>query len=432
MSRYYFTLFALSTVIAWGPSKLVPYLAPAIVTVVLALLYRSAFKRLIILLGCFVLWTSFVALMTIISGKKFVVQNVFLALVTYSSFYPLLILPNKYLNERIYVRMARLAFVVLLVEATIGYIQVLFEFARRHTFDLNVGDVVEGTIDLAFRSAVGFETKIFAMNVGLTLLLILPYLWRKRRTWSVLWVAYFGGVFLAAAVMHLIFSLGLALLSAGFVTAWQAGMIRNFKRIFYLLTVLLLTGLILLKAMPTNITLAPKMVEFLSINPKVRLVTALVHNFPYQTIVGFGPGQGVSRAALIATNEFLRVKIDALPLVEPHKTSVIQKLGVIEMLRSPLSRNSILRPTSSWIASVSEFGILGFFVLLGVVVRLLLRRYVLGWSWETILFRSAVLFVFFGGLFELYWEVPQAIFPGLLLLKAFQASLDQHGKRNIG
>jgi hypothetical protein len=420
--RTYFWLFALSLVVCWSPSKALPYLLPLLITGILVSFKFSLFYRFLMLIGAFFSWAIVAALFSSLEGREFLLQNVVLSFVTYSAFYPILVTPRRLLTRTLYERMSRLMITVLLVEGMIGYVQVFSAYLYKGSFDLATGDAAEGTIHLALRNGTGFETKIFAMNMGLGLLVALPYLIRGRK-WTR--IGFLTFIFLLASVMHLTFSMFVALIAASIMLVlWRnAGIAKRIKWGIIGVGCTTLLGVMTWYLMPTNVRLASKMLEVLNRNPKIVVVSHLIERYPVELFVGFGPGQGLSRAAMIVSGEYLDIDITRLPLMQVQKAPLVEESGILDFLGSPVSRNSILRPLSSWIAMLSEAGWLGGALFL-VTAILIWRRYKKSSDKllvELFAFYGALLFIFLSGVFEFYWEVPQAILPGLLLLKALGA-----------
>jgi hypothetical protein len=161
-----------------------------------------------------------------------------------------------------------------------------------------------------------------------------------------------------------------------------------------------------------------------------RVIYDMPENYPYMPLVGVGPGQFSSRAALmntgfyfgspLAPKDFSPVLRNAVP--EPMRESLLPL-----WLRSSGNKyyGSSQRPYFGWLSVYTEFGGLGTLFAVSVIGLALWRlpRRAKGLYAGLLSFSCAsmILFVALIALQENYWEVPQAVLPGLLLAKAMHA-----------
>jgi len=169
-----------------------------------------------------------------------------------------------------------------------------------------------------------------------------------------------------------------------------------------------------------------------------RLLTQVRLEHPAAFAFGFGPGQFASRAALIGTGLYFGGLqsprgLPVLDAVRPPATEAyVMDLWVeVSKIRSA---GSSLRPFSSWLAVMSEAGVAGCLLVAAVTLVLLWRaggrarhsgQRLLGLS-----FGAMLIFLFLLGAQEHYWETPQAILPGCMLLKLVYANLAPSGVRH--
>jgi hypothetical protein len=151
--------------------------------------------------------------------------------------------------------------------------------------------------------------------------------------------------------------------------------------------------------------------------------------------VGLGPGQFSSRASLIASGLYLGGANDpqAPPFLTPQATRLAADY-CLSLLIAYADQGEVIgsthQPFFSVLSVYTELGAFGLVLVGWVVVRIVRRarrraatdpttRY------RSVLFVAGVVFVALLGLQENYWEVPQAILIGLLLLRALGSNLRQ-------
>ena len=424
-------IFVVSLLICFSPATILPYALPLASVLIFSLRSRKSFSRTLTLVIIFIAWSLWGIFGGYLNGESFSYQNAFLSFITYSAFFILVIVPSKSISPKLYYKMGPILLLVLLAESLIGYVQIGHLYLQRGFLGISAGDVVEGTLNLAFSNATGFETKLFAMNISLSLLLLLPYLFYrvKPRLGTYIIIAFVGGIFLLATVTHLILSFTLAIFLSTLLVFLPKLSVR---KIFTSGLIILLILFSLSQISPNNFRLIKKHAENMGNNPKVLLMGRLLNaldQYPQLALFGMGPGQGISRAALIATGDFLE-GAENLPLLKPI-TTALYETEYVDLYKQYRRSNSVLRPYSSWIAFFSEAGILGSIVLLFFLLYFLLprkRRRNQDSQMQLLIFvfRASLLYVFIAGAWEFYWEVPQSIFIGLLILKPLYALIKQY------
>jgi len=96
--------------------------------------------------------------------------------------------------------------------------------------------------------------------------------------------------------------------------------------------------------------------------------------------------------------------------------------------RPGTSDGSTQQPFFSWLSVYTELGIIGVIVVIGAAMRVIRRvqrrvRAHPHLRTQAIPFCGAVVLLLLLGLQENYWELPQGIFVGLLLLKVLYANI---------
>jgi hypothetical protein len=172
----------------------------------------------------------------------------------------------------------------------------------------------------------------------------------------------------------------------------------------------------------------------------VRSFTEIPAEYPLMPLIGFGPGQFSSRAALITTGMYFGTPATPTPVpIIPEGMSKPFEKHLLDLWLSLFfdstgnyvhymnNTSSTYKPYFSWLSVYTELGLLGSGVVLLLLIILLFKikksirtssQRLLGTS-----IASAILLLFLLGIQENYWEVPQAIFVGLLLVKLQYANL---------
>ena len=426
----FYHVFIIAVLAAWAPSKLLPYLVPFFGLSWLILWGRKRiFMYRLILLG--VVWVASITI-GVISNRDFVLQNAIISFVTYGTFYIPFIVPSRYLyNPVLYQKIAFVLLIVIALEAPIGIAQATYGFLQNGTFDIANGDRVQGTINLSFSPSGNASNRIFATNMALALIAVVPYifLFRKWRKWLFLAGA---AALVLASVVHILYFLIISMVLALLVYHPEA-LLKSRRQISLLITIVLIF-MCAWFLLPNNMQLVQTHFQQIrnNQNPKMILLSRIINEVPKQypasLIIGLGPGQFASRAGLISTGMYFGGPLDPkpLPLISPSVTPAIGDylmdlwLWVVQLKRPA---GSSLRPFSSWLAMLSEFGLMGF-MLIAICVWIIITRKVPRGSYDRMWafsFVTGVTFLFLIGIQEFYWETPQMLLPGVLALKAMHA-----------
>lgn len=437
----YYWLFLLALLVCWSPNKIMPYLIPFVSLLLIIFLSRSkTILRNILILGFgLAIYLGFYILLY----PDLILQNALLSVITYSSLFLVIVIPSRYLaSSRLYFKIAKILLMVIAIQSVIGAIQITYGFSQRGSFDVNTGDHIEGTIDLALSQKPGLETPMFAINMAFSLIALVPYILVQKNVWSIL-IFLFGTVILVfSSVVHvlLLFLIAMALS----ILIYQPINLRSSRAwitaVFFAIVFLVIV-LLMYKFIPSN--LSKVSIQYQRVirqeNPKtvllMRLLQEVPNEYPLLPFVGLGPGQFSSRASLIASGYYLGglQNPQPPPLLQTALSPALDRY-VLELwfgLRNwPGSAGSTLRPFSSWLSVYSEFGLMGsigiVFLFIGILIYL--KYQVRNKAEKIIAFSigSGVVLLFLLGIQENYWEVPQAILVGCMSMKVLYAMLICH------
>ena len=424
-ARVYFIVTIIAMVICWSPFNVLAYVAPFIVLALLILLGRSGrlIKRTLAWVWLWLIMMVFYSLI----NSEFQFGNAIVAFVTWAGIIVLLLIPvSEFNSPLIRHKLERFAWKILLVEAVWGITQGIYGYIHSGSFDSANGDYVEGTIHPPLPAELAYSNVMFAINIALLLLFLLPSIWRGPRISRIIIYTLGTVVFVMASVVHTIFFL----LAAGGISALLVwGRRPQFSRIVGSLVVFGAIGFLAWVLLPNNLgTARSSGVQLLrGEEPKsVSVVTAIRKmpaEYPYISIIGLGPGQYVSRAGLMSTGLYFGglKNPKKYPFLPNQLTKAQEKylLPLWEWKESNPYWGSTHVPYFSWLAVYTEFGLLGWSAVLLVLFYLL--KTILSMSrkqnLEKFVLLSTLGFMFLLGFQENNWEVPQAWFSGLLLIR---------------
>jgi len=431
--KSYYYGFLLAVFICWSPSNALAYLAPTIfifwlfITTNSYIMFKNIFVVLFFIIMILSLYKSI--------NPDYVLGNGVLTFFTYSSFLPLLILPTKFVvNKKLINKVLSLISIIIIIECSVGLTQGLYGAYIGGGFDLANGDYFEGTIHPGLDSERSFSNPIFAVMIGISLSFLLPsFLIEKKNRLTL----FFGVlVFLLASVFH-----ALIFLFLGFIISYLyfqpkiIHQINNKNNLLLILSLLIIAVLTFKLLLPTNFrNVMPSATKIINFQfPKTivmkRFYTEVTEEHRYALLFGLGPGQYESRASFISTGKYFGGPNSNTSMNIPFtkKTKVfannIEDLWLAVSNNPSFGNSSTALPQSSWNAILSEFGLFGAFLIIFMLFKILSRikkncinerDKIYGHTFGTV-----VIFIFFLGFQENYWEVPQAIFIGLLTLKIF-------------
>lgn len=429
--RAYYIAFVISLILCWLPFKIMAYAAPILAIVIFLISSRSgrSFQNTITWLALFtiivVAW-SFV--------NRFVLTGGVLWLLTHSSFLFLLIVPNNQINGSLLnANLLRLTRYCVVFEACVGLFQAIYGQLESGSFDVANGDLVQGTIYPYLRSDQAFANPMFGASMTLLLLALVGNLSRDRAYIKVLTVGIISVVL--ASVMHQLIFLLLSLTIAFWLIRPKLPVSRATLAIASTIALVPLLTFVLL---PDNLnTLQIITSDFTSgQSPRWAILDRVLFQMPAEypelPVFGVGPGQFSSRAALINSGYYFGSPIaprDLSPFLKGEIAEPLEKYLLVLWVKSTGNKyyGSSQKPYFSWLSIYAELGGIVLLLIVGSiavairrVMKSKLRRdnHYAEFAWVT-----SALFLCMLGFQENYFEVPQALFPGLMLMKAGYAKI---------
>ncbi len=431
LHNLYFKAFVSTMVVCWSPFKALAYVLPLVVLFWIAFASGSRLirRRQIKWFGIWLVGIALYASMR----SDFVLHSALIAIVTYGTFAFLYVVPTRMLaRSNLLNRMMPIVVLVIVLQSLLGIAQAGYGFTQTGTFDLNTGDYVEGTISPWLGAKLAFANPMFATNMAFMLLALLPAVVLQKR-WR---FAFLLGTFVLvlASVMHVLFFL-LAALVLSFVL-YQPPVFRQGSRAVVLTMCLLVpAGMYFFLRANLQSTIGIVAETLVATTPRAMITLHAIQDMPaeyrWMPVVGLGPGQFSSRASLIGTGMYFGGIHDPrpVPLLPTGSSNAFH--DYLEELWYAVTDNpywgSTQKPFYSWLSVYTEFGV---FVLaslsvvsLGMLVRI---RKEVRTPAQRVLATSTgagiVLFLLLG-IQENYWEIPQAVFIGAMLLKVMYADL---------
>ena len=424
--KIYYLSVVLATLICWSPFNAFAYVAPFLVLTLLIVFGRSN-RLLRRSFGWMCLWLAMIAVYGLINSE-FQFGNALVAFVTWAGLIIFLMIPaNEFSGPLLQHKLEQFAWKVLFVEAVWGIIQGFYGYIHTGAFDLANGDYVEGTIHPALSPELAYSNVMFATNIALLLLFLLPSIWRRPRAPNI--AIYLMGLlaFVMASVVHAI----LFLLIAGGVSGLLVwGKRPRLSRVLGGAVTFSTIGLLAWALLPANIGTARSFgLQILrgEVPKSVSVVAALRDmpgNYPYLPIIGLGPGQYASRAGLISTGVYFG-GLDNPRTVSllPNRFTEAQEKYLLPLWVWQESNpywGSTQKPYFSWLAIYTEFGVAGWLLVIWVLFRFM--KHILAmpkfFDSEKFVLLATLGFMFLLGFQEDNWEIPQAWFSGILFLKS--------------
>lgn len=444
-AKSFYEVFIISLILSLSPSKVLGFIIPFVAIFWFIVRSKSglSFKRFIIICLGWVLMLAFYDFYSRLIGLDFQSSNAFISFLNYASLFSLLVFPAAIISPSYnYEKYARFALYVILVEGCIGIMQrVLVVVFRSHA----TGDVVEGTINpLSFLYGhSGFGNQFYAINMIFLLIFSFPYVFAQKK----IWIAYYLTGFIAlvlASVGHVFYSLVLALLVTYLLfEGWR--LMLNIRML--VLLVCLVSGMLLTLAKLDPAVFNSSQRQFSMLvngeTPKAKAIeivfTQLVRDYPTTHLIGIGPAQYSSRAGTIASGTyynlsvyFLDIPFLDLGMTVPFRKYVLRTWLYVQSNLAAFGNSTMYRPFFSLLSVYVEFGGLTLLLLLLLIlkqIRQLKLHYRTasgspGNKTQKLLALScstAILFLFFIGFYENYYETSQGIFSGVLLILLMRA-----------
>lgn len=338
-------------------------------------------------------------------------------------------------------RLAKITLVVLCFEALYGIAQAVVNGVRSGSFDVSNGDAVRGTIEPSFNPQAFGGNAMYAILMSSLLLCVFAVAPRRI---PLAQLGVYGLVLVAwmlASVLHtvLFFIAGtvIAILLVRKPRAGSGGAARRRPAgRWAILSFVIISSLLVAVVLPENLRNLPVFLDrTLEISPTAESEKAratyhtlfsLPKDAPLQPIVGLGPGNYSSRAAMIRSGLYLSGGSLPLPAyATPESERYILSLWR-DFLLYRIGGGSTYFPFYSWLSLYGETGVIG----VSVALALILRTVSVAWRLRSDEFprmNIAILVLTFYlvglGLQDNYWEFTQAIFPPVLLLTVYVAYL---------
>nr|WKN40075.1 hypothetical protein K4G66_15380 [Tunicatimonas sp. TK19036] len=434
----FFESFVIGLLLTLSPSKALGFAIPLICIV--WFIYRSrsgnTFKRvLFVLLGWGVLM-MFYSLYNYYFGWRYNISNGIVSFIHYASLLFIVVFPAALLNERYsYKRYAKVLMYVILFEGMWGIMQ---RGLAQVILGRNDGDIVEGTINpLSFiQGHSGFSNQFFAMNMVFFLVFCFPFVASSGSLKAKLASAIGLLALVFASVGHVFYSLLLAIVVT-YIVFEAHRILLSAKTLF----VFLIAGggmLLLLSQLDPDIYYGAQRQALMFLegdSPKAKAVQIAFNEvgkeYPLMHLLGVGPGQYASRAGIIASGTYggLSDFFTSIPVLNVGATELFDRYirstwVYVQNNIEAFGNSTMYRPFFSLLSVYVEFGGIVFFLMLFTVVsqvfRLRKKYYQLKDKKQLRLLcfccSSAILFLFFIGLYENYYETSQGIFVGILLI----------------
>jgi hypothetical protein len=428
--KAYYWAFIFALLICWSPFNALAYIVPFLVIGWMLVATRSG---TIALRTC--LWLLGWGILTMSHGlvdRDFVWFNAPLALATYATFGFAFVIPSKRLADRdLLDRMLKWALFIVLIEAIWGIVQAAYGFSQTGTFDRFNGDFVEGTIDPSLKPELAFSNTMYAANMAFLLLFLLPRALRGRSIFHLI----LGSIALIlSSVMHVLLFMfsGLVitlLLYQPYLRRKKAALVGA----VILIVLPIIAYLTLTVNFGTTTGFARQLLagEVPRSQAVKRAFTDMLENYPYIPWIGLGPGQFSSRAGLIGTGLYFGGLQNPRPIpFFPHQISDPQNAFLMDLWywhASTPSYGSTQKPYFSWLSVYTEFGafalLAAFLAAFGVLWTMKTKIATPADRVLAVSVGTCVLLFLLLGMQENYWEVPQAVFVGVMLIKVGYANL---------
>ncbi len=438
--KIYYYGFVIVCVINFSPFKTLAYFSPFIFLGLLFLFTEE--KPRIVLRGIYFLLISIILFyIYYLTYPTFVIQNFLLAILTYSSFYPLFFVNQKKIaNKNLLNKMLKFSLIVFSLEAFWSLVQAVYGFYKRGYFFSDSGDFVEGTIHPQLSAEMAFSNPMFAVNMAILLLgvLILIKLYKTNVK-----IGFILGVLslLLASVIHVIIFFVIAVLISAIIFYKNKLLRFSFLKLNWRFSSYVLTGIISTVIVVLIFNRREQIVNIgkqylLNEVPRAIVTNSLFSEIIPENIevifIGLGPGQFSSRASLIGSGNYLG-GIDnpkSVPFLKSRSNyfSDTYVIAQIEATADIKYFGSSQQPFYSWLSIISEFGIIAFIFVICFVIYLIKKLKIESEKktdkrYLSFITSTGIVFIFFLGIQENYYEIPQAIFNGILLLLVMYANV---------
>jgi len=363
--------------------------------------------------------------------NDFVIGNGLLAVLTYGSFLPLIIIPKYFFNNKnLFYKIIIISAPIIFLESVLGISQAIYGIISTGNFDQSFGDYVEGTIHPQFYSEKSMSNPIYAIILSTSLIFLYCCNDKVKNKKLIL---IFGSIaFILSAVNHLIIFLILSISISYLIFRPIIFIYSNkFLKLIQGIILLLFISVLIKTLSITNFYQLGNTAKYFLENryPKTKIIYMFydsdTNNSTFSKYIGLGPGQAISRASFISSGRYFGNKssnsLESL-FIRPSKffDRIVDPLWE-ESLNNQVGSSTSSQIHSSWSAILTEFGLIFWILLIIIIIKMIINvkkytknnndRY-LGFGFSTI-----ILYIFFMGIQQNYWEVTQAIFIPLIMLK---------------
>jgi hypothetical protein len=432
MSLYqkaYYQAFILSLLICWSPIKILAYTAPFVALGWFILATKSS-----VVLRNFLIWiflfTGIISL-HVIFNFNFVLFSALLSILTYSSFSFVFAIPSHHLADpKLLRKMLQTTQWVVLFEGVLGILQAVYGFTQNKSFDVGNGDFVQGTINLSFTSGLAFSNPMYAVNITFLLLGLFTFFILERKGFFPFIVGCLA--LILASVVHVLVFLFTAILLV--LLIFRPAILKSTASLVVISFLLVVVPALSFIVLYSNIQSFSAIYEGTARgdSPRAQITertfSTMPTQYPLMPYVGLGPGQFSSRAALIGTGLYFGGPKEPTTLPLPKGMSQALETNLLDLWLIAASNKfygSTQQPFYSWLSVYTEMGAPIFLItpilVLGLVLKVKSKVQTAPQEIMAIAFSIGIIFLFLLGLQENYWEVPQAIFLGCMLLKVLYA-----------
>jgi hypothetical protein len=450
--RFFFEGFLLAIILTFLPFKAIAFTIPFIFFLLLLVRSKSGllikkFTFLVLISGA-VLSGYFV--IYLFEDHTFIVSNGILSFISYSSFLILFLIPKNIISEKYnYEFYVKVLLPFMLVEGLYGISQRTISFFK----GINHGDLVEGTINplSAFvGSTSGFGNQFFTINLIFLLIFCFPYVYKEKKG-----MFSYGTAFLAvilASVGHAFYSLILAVILVLVYYEGKSVLVRP-KRLMIMVAIpaLMVIAIATFDEKVYNDSARQANLFFSGDTPKSKAIEIVFQKvskeYSFMHSIGLGPGQYSSRAGLIASGHygplsefFLKLPFFNLGMTEAFRENVLH-YWLDYQDNSGYGNSTMNRPFLSLLSLYSEFGAFTLTALMVLVAYYIhqskkMYRKAKKMKEQTnmllcYVFSTSLLFLIFIGLYENYYEAPQGVFIGTLLIFIVKKIIVERVKKTI-
>ncbi|MBF0117432.1 MAG: hypothetical protein HQK79_01235 [Desulfobacterales bacterium] len=433
IQKAYYQAFLFSLLVCLSPFKGLAYITPFLSLAWIILkkpdsqIFNNIFKWFCLSIFLIFIHAPFI--------DNFAFGSSIISIITYGSFAFIAIIPARLISSEIlFERMLFWIKNIFLIEAFIGISQALYSYSMSGTFDLSNGDAVQGTIHITPAYEPSFSNPMFTANMVFLMIAILPSFILKNKA-KIHCIVGSIAIILASVIHILIIFVFSFILSQ---VIYKFGLMR--QKIFLTISFLFLC-VISISLLESNFANLPNYIEnmFKGEYPRSKMVIKVFHDipkrYPLMPLIGFGPGQFSSRAGLIGTGMYLGGGETArnLPLFPNEMSKPFEEEFLDMWLFTTLAQGqgygSTHQPHFSFLSVYTEFGAIFLFLIflrVSVIILKIKKNTDLIKRFDRQIFSTSlttgIFFVFFLGIQENYWEITQAIFPGLMILKILYAN----------